>query len=96
MTIPNKNDANKDAVLAALESVRQALENGPETAEVARALDQCGRLELAIRQFHAEGIRFAAFTLLRMVLSHGTGFTEPVQLATRRLKDAIESAGFPH
>ena len=96
MTIANKNDANKEDVLAALASVRQALENGPETAEVARALDQCGRLEVAIRQFHAEGIRFAAFTLLRMVLSHGTAFTEPVQMATRGLKEAIEVAGFPH
>jgi Flp pilus assembly protein CpaB len=96
MTIANKNDANKEDVLAALATVRQALENGPETAEVARALDQCGRLEVAIRQFHAEGIRFAAFTLLRMVLSHGTDFTEPVQLATRALNDALEVAGFPH
>ena len=96
MTIPNKNDANKETVLAALASVRQALKNSPETAEVARALDQCDRLELAIRQFHAEGLRFAAFTLLRMVLSHGTGFTEPVHLATRALKEALEVAGFPH
>jgi hypothetical protein len=39
----------------------------PESPAVERALDQCDRLELAINQFHAEGLRFAAFTLLRMV-----------------------------
>lgn len=96
MTIANKNDANNEAVRAAVASVRQALGNSPETAETARALEQCDRLELAIGQAHAEGIRFAAFTLLRMVLSHGTDFTEPVQLATRRLKEALEAAGLPH
>jgi hypothetical protein len=96
MTITNKNDANKAAVLSALSSVQSALKNAPQTAEVARALAQCQRLELAIRQFHAEGLRFAAYTLLHMVLSHGTGFTEPVQIATRELKTALETAGYPH
>lgn len=92
----NKNDANKAAVLAALAAVRSALKNEPESPFMARALDQCQRLELAITQFHAEGLRFAAFTLLRMVQSSGTDFTEPVHSATRNLKTALESAGYPH
>jgi hypothetical protein len=96
MSITNKNDANKEAVLGALDRVRTALKNEAQTAEVARALEQCARLELAINQFHAEGIRFAAYTLVRMVLSHGTGFTEPVHVATRELKSTLETAGFPH
>jgi hypothetical protein len=96
MTITNKNDANKASVLAALDTVRSALKNEPQTPEVARALDQCERLELSIRQFHAEGLRFAAYTLLRMVLSHGTSFTDPVHVATRELKAALDAAGFPH
>ena len=96
MSITNKNDANKLAVLAALDRVRTALKNEAQTAEVARVLEQCARLELAIHQFHAEGIRFAAYTLVRVVLSHGTGFTEPVHVATRELKSALETAGFPH
>ena len=96
MTITNKNDANKAAVLTALNSVRSALTNGTQSPEVAGALDQCQRLELAIRQFHAEGLRFAAFTLLHMVLAHGTSFTQPVQIATRELKRTLEAAGYPH
>lgn len=92
----NKNDANKALVLEALAAVRGALENAPENASVAGALEQCGRLELAIRQFHAEGLRFAAFTLLRTVQHGGTAFSEPVHSATRSLKTALESAGYPH
>jgi hypothetical protein len=96
MTITNKNDANKAAVLERLSAVRSALQNEPENPEVARALEQCERLELAIRQFHAEGLRFAAFTLLRMVFGHGTAFTQPVHIATQNLKSALEAAGYPH
>jgi hypothetical protein len=96
MTISNKNDANQAAVLASLESLRQLLKKQPQSAEVLRALEQCARLELAIRQFHAEGLRFAAYTLLHMVLSHGTGFTDPVHVATRELKAALDTAGYPH
>jgi len=96
MTIPNKNDANKAAVLASLASLRELLRNEAQTAEVRRAQDQCERLELAINQFHAEGLRFAAYTLLHMVLSQGTGFTQPVHVATRQLKAALDAAGYPH
>jgi hypothetical protein len=96
MTPANKNDANKAAVLERLAAVRAALEREPPGADRTRALDQCTRLELAIQQFHAEGLRFAAFTLLRMVLGQGTTFTDPVHEATRELKAALEAAGYPH
>ena len=96
MTITNKNDANKAAVLERLSALRALLQNEPQTPAVIRALDQCDRLELAIQQFHAEGLRFAAFTLLRMVFAHGTAFTEPVHQATQSLKSALETAGYPH
>jgi hypothetical protein len=96
MTITNKNDANKAAVLERLSALRAALQNEPETPALARALEQCDRLEVAINQFHAEGLRFAAFTLLRMVFAHGTAFTVPVHVATQNLKTALETAGYPH
>jgi hypothetical protein len=96
MTITNKNDANKAAVLERLSAVRSALEKEAQTAEVTRALEQCDRLEVAIQRFHAEGLRFAAFTLLRMVFAQRTVFTEPVHIATQNLKSALETAGYPH
>ena len=92
----NKNDANKADVLAALTAVRSALKNEPDSPTATRALVQCERLELSITQFHAEGLRFAAFTLFRMVQSSGTAFTEPVHSATRQLKTALDTAGYPH
>lgn len=92
----NKNDANKAHVLAALGAVRDALTNEPDSPPVTAGLAQCDRLELAISQFHAEGLRFAAFTLLRMVHASGTALTEPVHSATRNLKTALESASYPH
>ena len=96
MTITNKNDANKAAVLERLSAVRAALKNEPQNPSVARALEQCDRLQLAIEQFHAEGLRFAAFTLLKLVFGQGTGFTGPVHIATQNLKSALETAGYPH
>lgn len=96
MTITNKNDANKATVLERLRAVRATLQNEPQTPFSARALEQCDRLELAIMQFHAEGLRFAAFTLFRMVFSQGTVFTQSVHLATQELKTALDVAGYPH
>ena len=96
MTITNKNDANKGAVLERLSAVRSALKNEPASPSKDRALAQCDRLELAITQFHAEGLRFAAYTLLRMVFTQGTVFTDAVQIATQNLKSALETAGYPH
>lgn len=94
--ITNKNDANKPAVLERLSAVRSALQNEPPSLLRDRALEQCDRLELSITQFHAEGLRFAAFTLLRMVFGQGTVFTGPVHIATQNLKSALETAGYPH
>ena len=96
MTISNKNEANKAAVLAALSAVRSAIQNGPRSDLSERAVEQCQRLERAIEQFHAEGLRFAAFTLLRLVQNSGTTFTDPVHIATRDLKAALDAAGYPH
>ena len=96
MTITNKNDANKAAVLERLSALQLALRNAPQNAATVQALEQCGRLEMAINQFHAEGLRFAAYTLLHMVFSQGTALTEPVHIATQNLKSALEAAGYPH
>jgi hypothetical protein len=94
--LTNKNDANTAAVLDSLTALKAALESQPDSPLVARTIEQCDRLELAIRQFHAEGLRFAAYTLLRLVQHNGTTFTEPVHSATHSLKTALESAGYPH
>jgi hypothetical protein len=94
-TITNKNDSNKASVLAELEKLRAALKSGPPGPLMSQALEQCDRLQLAISQFHSEGLRFAAFTLLHLMEREAT-LGEPVQQATRDLKSALELAGYPH
>lgn len=90
------NEANKASVLEKLASVRDALKTEPPSRQVTQALDQCDRLELAIGQFHAEGLRFAAFTLLRMTLPPTTSLGAPVQAAAQNLKAGLVAAGYPH
>lgn len=92
----NKNDANAAAVRGALAAVRSALEQEPASTGVAAALEQCGRLDVALTQFHTEGLRFAAFTLLRTIDRAGPALGEAVHAATLQLKTALESAGYPH
>jgi hypothetical protein len=92
----NKNEANKAVVLKHVDAVRAALRSEPPSPQVTQALAQCDRLQLAISQFHAEGLRFAAFTLLRMTLSPATPLGAPVQGAAQDLKAALVAAGFPH
>lgn len=96
MPSTNKNEANKAIVLTHVDAVRAALRAEPASPQVTQALDQCDRLQLAISQFHAEGLRFAAFTLLRMALSPATPLGAPVQAAAQGLKAALVAAGFPH
>jgi hypothetical protein len=96
MADANKKEANKGAVLGELQLLEQNLNKEPPAAPVTEALEQCQRLRLAIQQFHAEGVRFAAFTLLHMLQRRGTVFSESVQKATRDLKAALEAAGYPH
>jgi hypothetical protein len=93
---PNKNDSNKALVLERLSSLRAALKNEPSQPLFAQALEQCDRLELAISQFHAEGLRFAAFTLFRMLQQTGTISNQVVHTATQDLKAALDTAGYSY
>jgi hypothetical protein len=92
----NKNEANKASVLEKVEALRSALRAEAPSPHATQALDQCDRLQLAISQFHAEGLRFAAFTLLRMTQSAAIPFGPAVQTAAQNLKMALDAAGFPH
>lgn len=96
MSYTNKNDSNKAALLARVEKLRIALQNEPPDAANQQAIEQLDRLQHAISQFHAEGLRFAAFTLLRLIDSRRGSASQPVQQATHDLKSALEMTGYPH
>ena len=96
MASTTKTESNKALVLARLHAVRAALKEETAGPLATQALDQCDRLQMAISQFHAEGLRFAAFTLLRLTQAPGTSFGEPVRKAAHELKSALDEAGYPH
>ncbi len=96
METTNKNEANKAAILQILDALRAALRAESASPQLKQALEQCDRLQLAISQFHAEGLRFAAFTLFRTTLPPTTTFGAAAQALAQQLKTALDSAGYPH
>ncbi|MSO56793.1 MAG: hypothetical protein EXQ55_07710 [Acidobacteria bacterium] len=85
---------DKQPLIAQLDTLRAALKQEPETPLVTQALHQCERLDLAINQYHAEGLRFAAFTLHHLVQQPGTNMRESTLEAARKLKEGLDAAGF--
>lgn len=87
-------NTEKQPLVAQLDTLTAALKQEPETPIVTQALHQCERLRLAINQYHAEGLRFAAFTLQRLVQQPGTNLRESTLEAARKLKERLDAAGF--
>jgi hypothetical protein len=86
----------KQSLLAKLDTLRQALEQEPATPGVTQALHQCERLHQAILQWHAEGLRFAAFTLNRLMQQPGANVRESTLAAAQELKRALDASGYQH
>ena len=57
-------DPDRHALVARLETLHDLLEHEPASPLVSQALHQCERLQHALLQSHAEGLRFASFTLI--------------------------------
>jgi hypothetical protein len=85
---------DKAALIAMMDRLRGELEAEPPTPVVSQALHQCERLRQALVQFHAEGLRFAAFTLTRLMQQPGANLREATQTAGRALKEALDAAGY--
>jgi hypothetical protein len=87
-------NTDKTALISLLDGLRQELDAEPATPVVSQALHQCDRLRQALVQFHAEGLRFAAFTLTRLMQQPGANLREATQAAGRELKEALDAAGY--
>jgi hypothetical protein len=92
----NSDKGDKSELIARLDAVRSELEAEPSTPLVTQALHQCERLRQAILQSHAEGLRFASFTLTRLMQQPGANFREATQAAGRQLSEALHAAGHIH
>jgi hypothetical protein len=89
-------NTDKTALIALLGKVRSGLEGEPPSPVTGQALHQCERLRQAILQFHAEGLRFALFTLTRLMQQPGANLRESTLTAGRELKEALDAAGYTH
>ena len=85
---------DKHALLARLEILHGLLQHEPASPLVSQALHQCERLQYALLQSHAEGLRFASFTLNRLMQQPGTNLGEATKKAARELKEGLDAAGF--
>ena len=87
-------NTDKTTLIALLDTLGGELAAEPVTPVVTQALHQCERLRQALVQFHAEGLRFAAFTLTRLMQQPGANLRESTQTAARQLKEALDAAGY--
>ena len=89
-------DDPKQTLLNRLNELREALSHEPLSGTVTKARHHCDRLEQALSLAHAEGLRFAAFTLLKLFDPASAPHSEAILQARERLKAALEAGGFPH
>ena len=85
---------DKQALVARLETLHDLLQHEPASPLVAQAMHQCERLQQALLQSHAEGLRFASFTLTRLMQQPGTNLGDATKKAARELKEGLDAAGF--
>ena len=84
--------SHKQALVTRLETLHDLLQHEPGSPLVAQALHQCERLQQALLQSHAEGLRFASFTLNRLMQQPGTNLGEATKKAARELKEGLDAA----
>jgi hypothetical protein len=89
-------DDPKQPVLESLRELREALSLEPLTDTVTKARHHCDRLEQAISLAHAEGLRFAAYTLLKLFDPASAPQSAAISQARAHLKAALEAGQFPH
>ena len=87
-------DPDKHALVTRLETLHDLLQHEPASSLVSQALHQCERLQHALLRSHAEGLRFASFTLNRLMQQPGTNLGEDTKKAARELKEGLDAAGF--
>ena len=85
---------DKQALVARLETLHDLLQHEPVSPLVSQALHQCERLQHALLRSHAEGLRFASFTLNRLMQQPGTNLGDATKKAARELKEGLDAAGF--
>jgi hypothetical protein len=85
---------DKESFLAKLGEIEATFDGLPPSDALDRARYQCERLRHAVRHAHSEGVRFAAFTLGRLLEDRSHGFPDSARTAYEALRTAFEEAGY--
>jgi hypothetical protein len=88
-------EASHQPVFDAVAALRDTLRAVP-TPDAERALYHVERLEQAVRHWHAEAIRFAAYTINHVINGHEAQLGDQRELLRQRIEDlrrALADAG---
>lgn len=85
-------EATHQPVFDRLADLREALRAAP-SPDAERALYHCDRLEQALTHWHAEAIRFAAYTINHIITAPDSGTGEAVRQRVGELRAALADAG---
>jgi hypothetical protein len=77
-----------------LQTLVRSIEAGQQTGDVARFLEECESLAVAIRAFHMEAIRFRMFNVDRMITKGLVMVSDDARAAFADVRRHLESAGF--
>lgn len=80
-------------VADAIDRLEQLLAAQPDNHRRQQAIYQAGRLRRALAASHQEGVRFAAFTLGKIVQDAAASWSPEVAATTREIRDGLEAAG---
>ncbi len=86
------SEATHQPVFDRIAALREALRTEP-SPDAVRALYQCDRLEQAVRHWHAEAIRFAAYTINHLAGRPESGMSDVVRQRVADLRGALADAG---
>lgn len=88
-------EVSHQPVLDTLAALRDALRTS-RTPDAERALYHCDRLDQAVQHWHAEAIRFAAYTINHIISSQSARFGDAgaaIQQRVQDLRAALAAAG---
>jgi hypothetical protein len=91
-TLKSMSDVRNQPVFDRLAALREALRT-ESSADGAAVLYQCDRLEQAVRHWHAEAIRFAAYTINHLASASETRMSDAVRQRVADLRAALADAG---
>jgi hypothetical protein len=87
------NSQVRETLLDRLTRIESVLAGGATPPAGRQALYQCERLRHAVEHAHAEGIRFASFTLGRLLLDLPEDAGSEARTLFDGLKQTLEAAG---